>query len=139
MITTNLDATYDDFVPYTGDGETLTHDVAELKNDLDNNHMMISRSHVFSGTKTSYTIRNLTDYNQEFIITSIYRAAGGASECDGNIIIYKEATNGIKVIKTSGASEVSVTYDSELNEINITTTKGYMTFIIQSDKNYIIE
>ena len=35
MITTNLDATYDDFVPYTGDGETLTHDVAELKNDLE--------------------------------------------------------------------------------------------------------
>ena len=35
MITTNLDATYDDFVPYTGDGETLTHDVAEIKNDLE--------------------------------------------------------------------------------------------------------
>ena len=34
MITTNLNATYDDFVPYTGDGETLTADVAELKNDL---------------------------------------------------------------------------------------------------------
>ena len=34
MLTTNLSATYDDFVPYTGDGETLTHDVAELKNDL---------------------------------------------------------------------------------------------------------
>ena len=28
-------ATYDDFVPYTGEGETLTEDVAELKNDLD--------------------------------------------------------------------------------------------------------
>ena len=35
MLTTNLNATYDDFVPYTGDGETLTHDVAEMKNDLD--------------------------------------------------------------------------------------------------------
>ena len=34
MLTTNLSATYDDFVPYTGDGKTLTHDVAELKNDL---------------------------------------------------------------------------------------------------------
>ena len=34
MLTTNLSATYDDFVPYTGDGETLTHDVAEIKNDL---------------------------------------------------------------------------------------------------------
>lgn len=34
MLTTNLDVTYDDFVPYTGDGDTLTADVAELKNDL---------------------------------------------------------------------------------------------------------
>ena len=34
MLTTNLSATYDDFVPYTGEGETLTHDVAEIKNDL---------------------------------------------------------------------------------------------------------
>ena len=34
MLTTNLSATYDDFVPYTGDGDTLTHDVAEIKNDL---------------------------------------------------------------------------------------------------------
>ena len=35
MLTTNLNATYDDFVPYTGDGETLASDVAEIKNDLD--------------------------------------------------------------------------------------------------------
>ena len=34
MLTTNLNATYDDFVPYTGDGDTLTHDVADLKNNL---------------------------------------------------------------------------------------------------------
>ena len=36
MLTTDLNATYDDYVPYTGDGETLTHDVAKVKNDLDN-------------------------------------------------------------------------------------------------------
>ena len=36
MITTNLNAIYDDFVPYTGDGETLAADVAEIKNDLSN-------------------------------------------------------------------------------------------------------
>ena len=35
MLTTNLNATYDDFVPYTGEGDTLAEDVAELKNDLD--------------------------------------------------------------------------------------------------------
>lgn len=35
MLTTNLDATYDDFVPYTGDNGSLNKDVAKLKNDLD--------------------------------------------------------------------------------------------------------
>lgn len=34
MLTTNLNATYDDFVPYTGDGDTLTADVAEINSDL---------------------------------------------------------------------------------------------------------
>lgn len=34
MLTTNLGSAYDDFVPYTGDGDTLAADVAELKNDL---------------------------------------------------------------------------------------------------------
>lgn len=34
MLTTNLDATYDDFVPYTGDTGKLNGDVAEIKNKL---------------------------------------------------------------------------------------------------------
>ena len=34
MLTTNLDATYDDFVPYTGDGDTLTADVADINENL---------------------------------------------------------------------------------------------------------
>lgn len=35
MLTTNLDATYDDFVPYTGDSGSLNGDVSQIKNDLD--------------------------------------------------------------------------------------------------------
>ena len=40
MLTTNLSATYDDFVPYTGDGETLTHDVADLNGSLKSKILM---------------------------------------------------------------------------------------------------
>lgn len=36
MITTNLSATYDDFVPFTGDTGKLNSDVADIKNDLNN-------------------------------------------------------------------------------------------------------
>lgn len=35
MITTNLDAVYDDFVPYTGDTGKLNSDVADLRGDVD--------------------------------------------------------------------------------------------------------
>lgn len=34
MLTTNLSATYDDFVPYTGDRDSLNEDVADIKKDL---------------------------------------------------------------------------------------------------------
>ena len=34
MLTTNLDATYDDFVPYTGDTGKLNSDVAEVRKDI---------------------------------------------------------------------------------------------------------
>ena len=36
MITTNLNATYDDFVPYTGDSGSLNGDVADLRENVDN-------------------------------------------------------------------------------------------------------
>lgn len=35
MLTTNLNATYDDFVPYTGDRGSLNGDVADLRGDVD--------------------------------------------------------------------------------------------------------
>ena len=35
MITTNLDTTYDDFVPYTGDTGSLNGDVADLRDDVE--------------------------------------------------------------------------------------------------------
>ena len=35
MLTTNLNATYDDFVPYTGDAGSLNGDVADLRSDVD--------------------------------------------------------------------------------------------------------
>ena len=53
MITEDLTATYDDYVPYTGDGETLASDVAEIKNDLG--------GLTFSASGTTLTITNGTN------------------------------------------------------------------------------
>ena len=59
MITENLNATYDDFVPYTGDGETLTADVASLKNDLGGLSFSVSGTtlSITDGTNT-WTLSN---------------------------------------------------------------------------------
>lgn len=54
MLTTNLNATYDDFVPYTGDGDTLTADVAEIKNDL------VSLKNLFSSNITGIKLNGTT-------------------------------------------------------------------------------
>ena len=48
MLTTNLNATYDDFVPYTGDGDTLAADVAEL-NEKFNNYQENLSLNIFTG------------------------------------------------------------------------------------------
>jgi hypothetical protein len=44
MITTNLDATYDDFVPYTGDTGKLNNDVANIKKDISATSQAITTS-----------------------------------------------------------------------------------------------
>ena len=43
MITTNLDATYDDFVPYTGDTGKLNSDVADIKKDFNDTNSNIKK------------------------------------------------------------------------------------------------
>mgnify|MGYP002508200986 CR=1 FL=1 len=54
MITTNINATADDFVPYTGDGDTLTADVAKMKNDVDNKY--IDTFYLGSNSSTTFDI-----------------------------------------------------------------------------------
>lgn len=51
MLTTNLSATYDDFVPYTGDTGKLNGDVAELKAEIVNNKTVVDAT--MSDTSTN--------------------------------------------------------------------------------------
>ena len=79
MITTDLSATYDDFVPYTGDGETLTHDVAEIKNYLSTKLNVVK----FDEETTSYEIPTPRNYGTVIVMTaydiySLIYESGGA-------------------------------------------------------------
>ena len=71
MLTPNLNATYDDFVPYTGDGETLTHDVAVLKNDLMFKNVWSGEIYKANETATISNFSNSKKYLFEFKAKSI--------------------------------------------------------------------
>lgn len=64
MITTDLNATYDDFVPYTGDGKTLTHDVAKLNESLANIDRTIGVEKIFNTyiSSTDGSLKSSVDY-----------------------------------------------------------------------------
>ena len=78
MLTTNLNATYDDFVPYTGDGDTLTHDVAQLRNDL-NELCNIEKAFVNENTTYTYTASEMhleNDHIYDVFLKGNYPTAG---------------------------------------------------------------
>lgn len=56
MLTTNLSATYDDFVPYTGDTGSLNGDVADLRDDVDNleKEVVTKKLRLTDGTEDDY-------------------------------------------------------------------------------------
>ena len=63
MLCENLNATYDDFVPYTGDGNTLTHDVADLKNDLSTKIYELAGSELYLCVSGKSCVLTLNGYN----------------------------------------------------------------------------
>lgn len=68
MLTTNLNATYDDFVPYTGDAGSLNGDVADLRSDVDG--MGVAHKHSFFET-VEVTVNN-NDYIYDFYLADGY-------------------------------------------------------------------
>lgn len=75
MITTNLNATHDDFVPYTGDTGRLNADVALLKNNLNNNIIIetkkIGNSINIPALTTGATKIRAVDTKDGYVIASI--------------------------------------------------------------------
>ena len=63
MLTTDLNATYDDFVPYTGDGETLASDVAEIKKDLSTKIYELAGSELYLCVSGKSCVLTLNGYN----------------------------------------------------------------------------
>lgn len=80
MLTTNLNATYDDFVQYTGDSGKLNGDVADLLNNLGNasykdvsTSVVSGDSNLVTGDAVSKAIFTATNYEEGTWTPNFYR------------------------------------------------------------------
>ena len=103
MLTTDLNATYDDFVPYTGDGETLTHDVADLKNDLGG--LKFSLKH-YDNVEVDSTY-NIAFVNKSLLPVDITRIMAVFVDGDNCISARRNSESNIIVTKTGDVTSLS--------------------------------
>ena len=115
MLTTNLSANYDDFVPYTGNGETLTHDVAGIKNDLNE---LCNIEKVFANENTTYTytaseMHLENDHIYDVFLKGSYPTAG----CGCCIVFVK---NNQYVLFTIAAEYIEFSINSSNGTLTVT-------------------
>ena len=85
MITTNLDATYDDFVPYTGNTGSLNGDVADLKGNVSTalNEKAPKTNPIFTGSFSHNRKAGTTIGINSFAEGLNTTASGSASHAEG--------------------------------------------------------
>lgn len=123
MLTTNLSATYDDFVPYTGDGDTLTHDVAKVSDSLDAQGL-------------------LNKFDGDLLVGKVYASSDGSLTtnytyvCNRNKIYCYE--NDIVHIRTKNTAQIIALYYNENKYISckIVNSNQY-DFIVPSGTTYM--
>ena len=147
-------ATYDDFVPYTGDGETLTHDVAEINSNLDSQGLLNKFDGKLeqgyknaSGTivwdSTNVCIKNTISVSSgdkvtvklDSVATRLY-----ATYRNNGVFVSEEInynTNNVTVTIPSGANGLDITmvYDSTTTPSQVGNLYVYINNAIAELKN----
>lgn len=113
MLTTNLNATYDDFVPYTGDGDTLTADVASIKKKVDE-----------GGTGGSITVDSTLSTESENPVQ--------------NKIVTTELNKKLETLDDESQEPDAVNFDLD-SELSLTSTKGVQNKVITAALNGILK
>lgn len=94
MLTTNLNATYNDFVPYTGDTGRLNADVALLKNNLNSNTVIKGYDIVLLPENTNNNgVKYILEQRHNFLLVEYGRKNGDQVYGGATAIIY--CNNGI--------------------------------------------
>lgn len=113
MITKNLNATYDDFVPYTGNGDTLTADVASIKKKVDE-----------GGTDGSITVDSTLSTESENPVQ--------------NKIVTAELNKKLETLDDESQMPDAVNFDLD-SELSLTSTKGVQNKVITAALNGILK
>ena len=113
MLTTNLSATYDDFVPYTGDTGSLNGDVANVKKEVD-----VLNNDVIDINKNVDSLKKSVSDGKTSVANAI-TAKGVSTATDAEFSTM--ATN-ISQIKTGG--NVKIDGSEVISDLNLKTTYG---------------
>lgn len=128
MLTTDLDATYDDFVPYTGDSGRLNKDVANLVKGISpNRRRIIAIGDSYGADNGSYwtgwvnCLKNIDKYDE------VYGAGVGGA----GFVNKTEGSNFLDILKSvnTGAANNSIT--------DIIVMGGYNDASVSADRNAI--
>lgn len=121
MVTTNLNATVNDFVPYTGDKDTLTADVAKINNQID----AVKEINVpwFFGDDTTLT-STTKSLNHGLDISKITSVFGYCNECYSNQPLLNKSIPYYASGGTTGFDDYGIKYHLDETKIHIEVTRG---------------
>lgn len=140
MLTTNLDATYNDFVPYTGDGDTLTADVAKINSDLSNLKDGTTPAAKAVADEDGNNIKST--YAKKTEIPSGSIADSELSETSTNPVQNKvvttELNKKLETLDDESQAPDAVNFDLD-SELSLTSTKGVQNKVITEALNGILK
>lgn len=118
MLTTNLNATYDDFVPYTGDTGSLNGDVADIRKEY--------------ATKTEVPLLVKVDGKTVFLSEDgVLSAKGG-----GGTSIAPKAVSNVSIKNGNGKVSISWTDPNDVTLEGITLSTWAGTKLVMNESDY---
>ena len=133
MLTTNLNATYDDFVPYTGDTGRLNGDVAELNKTVDALKKSVSDGKTkVANAITDKGVETATDATFDIMAENISKIETGGGELHGATL----------AVSTEESTLFGQTVTLTLNGASVGSTvfadNGTCSFVVQNPGTYAI-
>ena len=113
MITTNLNATYDDFVPYTGNSGSLNEDVADIQSALDEKASS-SHTHNYAGSSSAGGSANSAIYSNKIADRGVHTETASGTTANSPTTGMLE-TSGLFMTRTYNDSNTPVNYGNIIN------------------------